>query len=369
MTINQLQDFQNTIFSSIIDTHLLSTKVQNGISPKVINNQLILSFSLNYERISILSPFLSEPKIEKNEFIHYDQELLLHLLKNNISFPISIILDQHLTGKKHTNDQKLVLEPSLYEELKKHTTLELLKEKFNEKYHQDCKKEEEEEEEKKELTIEIREKTKLEEIIEKDDIDGFRLISNSSDFDFNGTIKKVNQLYQYTEIPIILYCIEKNAIKCFKYALINGADPSHMSIKTYRDKWGDTSDRKIWDGYGFAGAIGNIQIIKMIKDQGIPINGNVIKGSSKFHQNHIIQWIEKENSSLLEEGIKECIKYCNYEGFDIIARNFDINSLMDRKNSTLLHIATTFKAKEIGELLISKRADINAKDIIYQIIG
>ena len=36
-----------------------------------------------------------------------------------------------------------------------------------------------------------------------------------------------------------------------------------------------------------------------------------------------------------------------------------------KKNQTPLHIAAFFNSKEIGELLISKEADINAKDIIY----
>ena len=34
-------------------------------------------------------------------------------------------------------------------------------------------------------------------------------------------------------------------------------------------------------------------------------------------------------------------------------------------NSTPLHFAAWLNSKEIGELLISKGADINAKDIIY----
>ena len=36
---------------------------------------------------------------------------------------------------------------------------------------------------------------------------------------------------------------------------------------------------------------------------------------------------------------------------------------------TLLHIALENKLDKIGELLISKGADINAKDIIYQVIN
>ena len=38
---------------------------------------------------------------------------------------------------------------------------------------------------------------------------------------------------------------------------------------------------------------------------------------------------------------------------------------LNKKNFTPLHIAAIYKKKDILELLISKGADINAKDIIY----
>ena len=41
---------------------------------------------------------------------------------------------------------------------------------------------------------------------------------------------------------------------------------------------------------------------------------------------------------------------------------------LNHMNKTPLHYAAGNNSKEIGELLISKGADINAKDIIYQII-
>ena len=41
---------------------------------------------------------------------------------------------------------------------------------------------------------------------------------------------------------------------------------------------------------------------------------------------------------------------------------------LKKKNSTPLHCAAENNSKEIGELLISKGADINAIDIIYLII-
>ena len=38
---------------------------------------------------------------------------------------------------------------------------------------------------------------------------------------------------------------------------------------------------------------------------------------------------------------------------------------LKKKNATLLHCAALGNSKEIGEILISKGADINTKDIIY----
>ena len=40
---------------------------------------------------------------------------------------------------------------------------------------------------------------------------------------------------------------------------------------------------------------------------------------------------------------------------------------LNKNNQTPLHIAAENDSIKIGELLISKGADINAKDIIYQI--
>ena len=52
-----------------------------------------MAFSLNYQRIPILIPFLSKKSLIKDQFIHYDQDLLTLLLKNGIDFPIEDILN------------------------------------------------------------------------------------------------------------------------------------------------------------------------------------------------------------------------------------------------------------------------------------
>ena len=330
-----MKEFQSLLFSPELDIQAIKADInelKNQFSIKEIDYQIILAFSLNYEKIALLLPLLSESTIEERFFIHNDQILLFHLLKNNASFPLNKMLKTR------------VLEKSLYEELQKQNKLDILKNR-----------------------IEIREKEKIEEIIDKDDIESFRLISNDINFDFNGRIKKENKLFKYTEIPIILYCIEKNAIKCFKYALINGANPS---LKSQYIKDSFYIGKEIWDGYGFAGAIGNIQLIKMIDDQGIPINGNLIIGATKFHQNHIIHWAEKEHKDLLKDGLKACIQFQNYEIFEIIAQNVDNISTISygNHNMTPLLYAAKYTSKELVDILIRKGADINAKDIIYKII-
>jgi len=114
-------------------------------------------------------------------------------------------------------------------------------------------------------------------------------------------------------------------MKCFKNALINGADPSKKSIyiKSFKK-------REIWNGYGFAGATGNIQMIKMIEYQGIPINGDLIRGITKFHQNHIFQWAEKEYKTFIKDGFKESIHFDNFEVFHTITQNYDISLLISK---------------------------------------
>ena len=341
-TIDLIKDFQNLLFSSILDIQLIQTKIQelkNFLSIKAIDHQIILAFSLNYEKIPLLSSFLSEPKIEEDEFIHFDQDFLFHLAKNDISFPFSVIYRKH--------SAKVILEKYLYEEFNKQNKLDL------------CIG-----------SIELREKSKIEEIIDKDDIENFRIISNDIYFHFNGTIKKENEQYKYTEIPIILYCIEKNAMKCLKYALINGADPSKKSLyKQFLEKYNEYKEKEKWNGYGFAGATGNFQIIRMLQDQKMNINENLIQGCSKFHQNNILKWIEKEQKSLLKDGIKNCIKFQNYEGFYIISQNCDILNLTYKNEEKLIHYGAQYNSKEISELLIAKGADIKEKNIFYQIIG
>ena len=54
-----------------------------------------------------------------------------------------------------------------------------------------------------------------------------------------------------------------------------------------------------------------------------------------------------------------------YSSFLIIMKQIKERNL-NLNNQTPLHIAIDNKSEKIGEILLSKGADINAKDIIYQ---
>ena len=155
---------------------------------------------------------------------------------------------------------------------------------------------------------ETRKKEEIEDIINNDNLEQLRtLIASKDNFDFNGHIKKDNLLYLYSSIPLLSYCIEKKAIKCFKYLLLNGADPlqkTHVSIVHYSAFLGccevseDEFD-EIWDAFGFAGAIGNIQYIKTLQDHVGHFTNDLVMGCCQFHKNDVLSWISKEKPSII----------------------------------------------------------------------
>jgi len=207
-----MKELQDIIYFDPIDQEKLSKQIEKMrkiCSDEEIDLELVLSFSFNYQRISVLIPFLSKKSIEKKYLIHYDQDLLTVLLKNGIDFPVSKILGLE---KEEENEYEEEEEENEYEE-EKVLEEELVNELEKKGIEFDKTK------------IEIRKKTRIEIVIEEDDVESLRLLSNQPNFDFNQRIKKENQLYKYKEIPIILFCIQKHAMKCFKFLLINGANP------------------------------------------------------------------------------------------------------------------------------------------------
>ena len=217
-----MKEFQDILYSYPIDKEKLTKQIENLrtiCSNEEIDRELIFAFSLDYQKIPILIPFLSKKSMERNQFIHFDQEFLTILLKYGIGFPVQDILGlkkkevkRRWRGGRGRIWKKKVLEEKLEIELEKKGI------KFDK------------------TKIIIRKKSQLEKAIEEDDVETLRLLSNQTNFDLNQRIKKEDKLYEYTEIPIILFSIEKHAMKCFKFLLINGADPLNPIISSYGNR-------------------------------------------------------------------------------------------------------------------------------------
>ena len=124
---------------------------------------------------------------------------------------------------------------------------------------------------------------------------------------------------------------------------------------------------------------GKVEIVKILEERGIE-KGNKpvhIEAALLSYRNALGKEIinkmkendENENEeNTLNIGLIASIKSNNIKGFEMLIKNgAKINESQDQMgyHKTLLHIAARNNSKEIGEILISKGADINAKNIIY----
>ena len=292
---SKMKEFQDILYSYPINKEKLTKQIENLrtiCSNEEIDRELIFAFSLDYQKIPILIPFLSKKSLEKNQFIHFDQEFLTILMKNGIDFPVQDILffEEYEEEKKV---RRKVLEEELVIELEKKGV------EFDK------------------TNVIIREKSQLEKAIEEDDVETLILLSNQTNFDLNQRNQKENQLYEYTAIPIILFCIQKHAMKCFKFLLINGANPLETIIDF--PSW----KKKNIDGMTFGAETGNLQIMQMIEEKGGKIDKNCIIGAAKFHQNHILKWIlqQKQEEEELILGLCSSAEYNNFEGVSLFLEN------------------------------------------------
>ncbi|MBR4634713.1 hypothetical protein IKO50_07390, partial [bacterium] len=328
--LSDLLSLQELLYSEAIDTSSLQVfleEIKKKYSIKEIDHQIILAFSLDYSRIPILIPFLSRKTLEKVDFIHADQEFIYQLIQAKISFPLLILWEKCLEFAKWTDgDYECINPPSaempsinsdigvqelvyyhpphifIEEKIKKileESGLVFMKEDTDFYYDDEDKLMHDHHQHKDDELIDI---------IDHDDMERLRILT--SDLDFNYQIDKENLLYGYSSIPILSYSIEKSAIKCFKYILINGANPLLkaqilFAILDGGQKLGfshiDVHD--VMDSFGFAGAQGNIQFIKILESHVGHLTKDIIKGCTQFHKNDILSWVLKENPSFAQDGL------------------------------------------------------------------
>ena len=142
------------------------------------------------------------------------------------------------------------------------------------------------------------------------------------------------------EIPILHYCIMKKAIKCFKFLILNGANPSltlqyQLTIDEY-DEY-----KYEWDCMAVGAYFGEIEMMRILEERGINKlnNPNVWEAVTLSHRNQFLHLFISRKDEIpnfeecLRKGLKGSVKGNNLKAF---------------------------------KLLISKGADIDAKDIIHQ---
>ena len=169
-------------------------------------------------------------------------------------------------------------------------------------------------------------------IIEKDDLG---LLQQEFENDKNIILHDSFFEVEKVNIPIIHYCIMKKAMKCFKFLILNGSDSSQTLSHKLNHEYE-------WDCISIAVCFGEWEMMKILEERGINKlnNPNVWEAAALTHRNKLLKQLisNKDQINNFEEclikGMEGTIKGNNLKGFI---------------------------------LLISKGANINAKNIIYQI--
>ena len=190
--------------------------------------------------------------------------------------------------------------------------------------------------------------TKIEEIISGDKIKELEKLLQEKDIKTFNTITKSFLEVEIMQIPLLQYCIMKKAIKCFKFLLINGYDDPKKTMEEQNpDYCYDSFYNKIeikryeWDCMATAIYFGNKDIIGILDDRKIE------KGKSQTH----IEAAILSYRNIIAKGIIEDLN----ENNDQIPNILNVGLMVSTKCNNIKGV----------ELLMTKGADINTKDIIY----
>ena len=237
----------------------------------------------------------------------------------------------------------------------------------------------------------------IEEIISGDKLKELQKFIQSNDFNQFKTIVKSFKEVQKMQIPLIQYCIIQNAIECFKYLLVNGFDdpkekmidkePNPILINAVRRNYE-------WDCMATAIYLGKKEIIKILESKGITKGNDPshIEAAILSYRNQIVEEIldeiKENNDNIINNGFFASTKNSNFKGAELLMKkganinatdikfpNISLSFLikmiwkngkkLNKNNWTPLYFATWNNSKEIGEILISKGANVTVKDINY----
>ena len=128
------------------------------------------------------------------------------------------------------------------------------------------------------------------------------------------TLIKSFRNVQDMEVPLIQYCIMKNAIECFKYLLVNGYDDPNKIMEQNKRKFKHQYE---WDCMATAIYFGNNEIIKILKNKGIETMDCHFEAAILSYRNTIAEEILNEMNearNLLYVGLMSSARNNNIKG-------------------------------------------------------
>ena len=150
----------------------------------------------------------------------------------------------------------------------------------------------------------------IEQIIEGDKVEELQKFLLKTEFaKINTFCKNFNEV-EKMEISIIHYCIMKNAIKCFKYLLVNGySNPTlKISAKLFKNQL-----QYEWDCMAIAIYYGNVVIMKILEEKEIEKGDDIshLEAAILSYRNHIakqiITTIQEKNGEINENILQKAI--------------------------------------------------------------
>ena len=309
--------------------------------------QLIQMLSFREDLIDTIKPFLNSLKNHNNEQYDINEEKHIPFLKSLSKFYLN-----KLHSSKIINEEKYQAFIS-----QKVSTNDWYKEKPKPIYET------------------------VEEILKKDKLDDFKLLILNKGIDSISPNPKSFNEVEEKSIPIIHDCLIHNAIRCFKYLLINGIDPTkRIQERQSSDlfllaNFNHFIEIKIyeWDCMTLAIYYGQVEIMKILEEFGIEKGNNPehIEAAVLSYRNSTIKSIInklKENNEdpikinhffligLLASGRSNYIKWGEYFIDNGEKKNIEQINILE-----MFHFTLQNNSLEMFELLLSKGASIDVK--------
>ena len=180
----------------------------------------------------------------------------------------------------------------------------------------------------------------LQTIIKQDDISSLQQKNFDGYKGFDQTLF-INNFYGNNEkiIPILHYCIITKSIQCFKFLLLNGANPliPICSIKSSTSVDNSYISYE-WDCISISVGLGEWEFMKLLEEGGIQkqYNSKVWEAASLTYRNKLIKYLlsnanpnEQEFKNCFLKGIFAAVTSNNFQSFELLLKFGDNINVID----------------------------------------